>query len=124
VSERFQEPGVVSVRSQIGIVAEDPRIFRPYTVDEALRCAAILRRDLEIPGTVRRLLSVGLPFDLLPGHLSPSEEALGRRLRIRASLVEDRRVLWECVEPGIRFDLARRASAMILVWRGSAIYGV
>ena len=124
MSERFTEPGVVSVRSQIGIVAEDPRVFHPYTVEEALRCAGILRRDLEIPGAVRSLLTVGLAFDLLPGHLSPSEEALARRLNISEESVSRRRLKWETVDPVLRFEISRRSTSMILAWRGRETYGV
>ena len=42
--EIFAEPGIVSVRTQIGIETEDRRVFRPYTVDEAIRAAAVIRR--------------------------------------------------------------------------------
>jgi hypothetical protein len=120
----FTEPGIVSVRSQIGIEVEDERIFRPYTVDEALRVAAILRRDPEIPMGVRALLAVGIVYDLLPGHLSPDDEALARRLRTKVDRIEDRRVRWESVDPVLRFDLVHRATALIIAWRGKEVYGV
>lgn len=120
----FTEPGIVSVRSQIGIEVEDERIFRPYTVDEALRVASILRRDPEIPIGVRSLLAVGIVYDLLPGHLSPDDEALARRLRTRVDRIEDRRVRWESVDPVLRFDLVHRATALIIAWRGKEVYGV
>lgn len=120
----FTEPGIVSVRSQIGIEVEDERIFRPYTVDEALRVAAILRRDPEIPIGVRALLAVGIVYDLLPGHLSPDDEALARRLRTKVDRIEDRRVRWESVDPVLRFDLVHRATALIIAWRGKEVYGV
>ena len=120
----FTEPGIVSVRSQIGIEVEDERIFRPYTVDEALRVAAILRRDSEIPIGVRALLAVGIVYDLLPGHLSPDDEALARRLRTKVDRIEDRRVRWESVDPVLRFDLVHRATALIIAWRGKQVYGI
>lgn len=122
--EIFAEPGIVSVRTQIGIETEDRRVFRPYTVDEAIRAAAVIRRDREIPGAVRNLIAVGVVFDLLPGHLTPDDDALARRLRTRPDRIEDRRVRWESVDPVIRFEVVHRATAIILAWRGKAIYGV
>jgi len=120
----FTEPGIVSVRSQIGIEVEDERIFRPYTVDEAIRVAAILRRDPDIPRGVRALLAVGMIYDLIPGHLSPDDEAIARRLRTTATRIEDRRVRWESVDPVLRFDLVHRSTAIIIAWRGKAVYGL
>ena len=120
----FTEPGIVSVRSQIGIEVEDERIFRPYTVDEALRVAAIFRRDPEIPRGVRALLAVGMIYDLLPGHLSPDDEAIARRLRTTPTRIDDRRVRWESVDPILRFDLVHRATALIIAWRGKEVYGI
>lgn len=115
------EPGTASVRAQIGIEADDARVFHPYRIDEISRCSAIMRRDEEIPEAVRELLSVGLIYDMRPAHLSPSVSVVSRHIRISIQTVRRRRIDWESVDPEIRFDLVARATRLILIWRGSMV---
>ena len=112
--------GVASIRSQIGIEDEDPTVFRPYEVSEILQCAKILVTDDRTPQAVRRLLRVGLCYDLRAGHLSPLPDALAVTLGISARRVRAARLRWECVAPALRFDLCARSVGMILCWRGQA----
>ena len=74
MSDRLSIPGSASVRSQLGIVAEDPRIFRPYAVEELSSAAEILARDESISDHVRRLIPIGVVYDLRPAHLMPRVE--------------------------------------------------
>ena len=39
------EPGISAIRSQLGVVAEDPRIFKAYSEDEAIRAARTIAED-------------------------------------------------------------------------------
>jgi hypothetical protein len=116
------EPGSQSVRSQLGIEQEDPRVFRPYTLDEALRTAQILYRDETLPIAIRSLIHVGIVLDLMPAHLAPETAVLGKCLRMKPGTVRTRRLLWELVDERERFDLVRRACGMILAWRGESAY--
>lgn len=116
------EPGAASVRAQLGIAEGDGMVFRPYTLDEALRAAQIIVRDASIPLEVRSLIPVGLASDLRPAHLMPRAEELGFALRMKAGTVRTRRLLWELVDERTRFDLVHRACRMILAWRGERLY--
>ena len=116
-SDRWFEPGTASVRAQAGIVAEDPAIFRPYTIREAVRCADVIARDGAIPNDVRELLRVGLSYDLRPGHLRPRmDELLGPTKRSPQRIKRDR-LRWESVDPILRFETVARATGMILALR-------
>jgi len=116
-SDLFSEPGTASVRAQAGIVAEDPRVFAPYTIREAVRCADVIARDAAIPEEVRDLLRVGLSYDLRPGHLRPRmDELLGPTKRSPTRVKADR-LRWESVDPILRFETVARATGMILALR-------
>lgn len=117
--ERLDLPGTASIRSQIGIEQEDPAVFHPYRVAEAVRAADVLSGDSEVPRPVRRLLRVGLALDLRPGHLTLTKSELGRRLALDRRTVKARELAWESLDPLLRFELVRRASVMILMWRGT-----
>lgn len=116
------EPGSASVRSQLGIEQEDPMVFRPYTLDEALRAVQILARDESVPIEVRSLIPVGVVLDLMPAHLTPETPVLASVLRLKPGTVRTRRLLWELVDEVERFEVVRRACGMILAWRGEAAY--
>ncbi len=118
--ERFDLPGTASIRSQLGIEQEDPRYFHPYRIADAIRAADVLAGDSTVPKPVRRLLRVGLALDLRPGHLTPNKSHLGRHLNLDRRTVAARELAWESVDPVLRFELVRRASALILLWRGKA----
>ena len=116
------EPGSASVRSQLGIEQEDPLVFRPYTLDEALRAVQILARDESVPMEVRSLIPVGVVLDLMPAHLTPETPALASVLRLKPGTIRTRRLLWELVDEVERFEIVRRACGMILAWRGEKAY--
>jgi hypothetical protein len=121
MDERVIEPGVASVRAQLGIEQEDPAIFRPYDLEEILPVAGYIRNSSDVPRRVRRIVEVGLVYDLRPQHLAPRLVALGKALGLAPSTVARHRELWEGVDPHLRFDLIQRAVRMLLVFRGSAI---
>ncbi len=120
--ERCELPGTASIRAQIGIVQEDPRVFHPFTIEEAIRAADAISIDSTIPNPVRRLLRVGIALDLRPGHLTPTKSALGRALDLDRRTVAAREGLWECLDPILRADLVGRAAAMILLRRAQSNY--
>jgi hypothetical protein len=117
---RLELPGSQSIRSQMGIVQEDPEVFRPYTLTEAKRAAEVLAGDRDIPAPVRRLLTVGLALDLRPGHLTPSKSHLALFLRHDRKTIASRELRWESVESSLRADLVGRAVSMILLWRATS----
>ena len=117
--DRFFLPGSVSVRAQLGIRTEDPKIFRRYTLAEAIRCAKVLASDRDIALFVRALLPVGLCLDLRPGHISATITSIAEACGIGARTVRQHRVMWECVDSAIRFDAVKRSCGLILTWRGS-----
>lgn len=115
----FWETGSASVRAQIGITPEDPKVFHPYTVDECLWCARVLGSDMLPQIVIARLLPLGLIIDLMPSHLMPSVSILSLRLRRSPEWLRRSRLQWECVDPVIRFALVRKSVAMILMLRGA-----
>lgn len=121
MDERVIEPGVASVRAQLGIEQEDPAIFRAYEIAEILPVVGWLRNSGDVPRSVRRIVEVGVLYDLRPQHLSPRLTEVGKALGIAASTVARHRELWEGIDPQLRFDLVQRAVRMLLVFRGSAI---
>lgn len=116
-SDRWFEPGSASIRAQTGIVAEDPKVFAPYTVGEAIRCADVIARDEAIPMEVRDLLRVGLSYDLRPGHLRPRMEQIVASSRRSPTRIKHDRLRWESVDPILRFEVVARATGMILALR-------
>jgi hypothetical protein len=121
MDERIIEPGVASVRAQLGIDQEDPAIFRPYELEEIIPVAGYLRNAPDVPRRVRKIMEVGLVYDLRPQHLAPRLVPLGKALGLAPSTVARHRQLWEGLDQETRFDLVQRAVRMILVFRGSAI---
>ncbi len=117
---RLELPGSESIRSQIGIVQEDPEVFRPYLLTETKRAAEVLAGDREIPTPVRRLLTVGLALDLRPGHLTPSKSHLSQFLRHDRKTIASRELRWESVDSVLRAQIVERAVRMILLWRATA----
>ena len=85
--DRYWLPGSVSVRAQLGIRAEDPNIFRTYTLAEAIRCAKVLSADRNISLFVRALLPVGLCLDLRPGHISATIASIAQACGMGARTV-------------------------------------
>ena len=119
----IDEIGSASIRSRLGIVQEDPDVFRPWEPELALRAGRILERDETIPPAVRRLVALGIVLDLRPGDLTPRRRDLARLLEISVATVHRREARWESVDPAVRFDLVRRAVSMALQWRAADVYG-
>lgn len=115
---RIEIPGAASIRSQVGIVPEDPEVFRPIEIKEALEAVGILERDETISEEIRALLSVGILLDLMPGHLTPRKSMIAERLRVSVRTIRRREIDWELVDPRIRFDLTHRASRLVIAARG------
>ena len=112
-------PGAASIRSQVGIQAEDPAIFRPIEVDEAIEAARVLKRDETISEEIRDLLEVGIALDLMPGHLTAPKTAIAERLRVSVRTIRRREIDWELVDQRIRFDLTHRAARLVFAARGA-----
>ena len=121
--ELLDEIGTASIRSRLGIEQEDPRIFRAYEPEAALRAGRILERDQTLSPAVRRLVPLGIVLDLRPGDLTPRRAGLARLLGISPSTVRRREAQWEAVDPSVRFDVVRRAVSLCLQWRAAAVYG-
>jgi hypothetical protein len=117
--KRVEEPGSVSIRAQVGIRAEDPRVFRPIRLTEALRVARIIAADDSIPEEIRGLVEVGIPLDLMPGHVTPAKTALAEALRVSVRTIRRRELAWELCDQRVRFDLVHRASRLVFAERGS-----
>lgn len=119
---RVLEPGSASIRRQMGIEQDCRRMFRPYTLSEAREAAALIAADDALRGeygAVVQLLGVGIPLDLMPEHLAPTVAELARSAKVPKRTVENRRLLWECLEPRLRAELVHRAVRIILVLRAS-----
>ena len=107
---RVSIPGSESLRSQLGIMPEDPDVYRPITVVEAADAARLVCRDTTLPRRLRTIGVVGIVLDLMPGHLTPTRDEIARALRIKASAVEKHELEWEVlVDERTRMDLVQVA---------------
>ena len=113
--------GSARLRSQIGIAAEDPRIFRPISVAEALDVARIIKADTSIEEDIRDVIEVGILLDLMPAHLTPRKEILAEALRVSVRTIRRRELAWELCDQRVRFDLVHRASRLVFANRGSRL---
>lgn len=118
---RLVEPSPESLRSQLRITAEDPKVFRPNQFLEALRVARIIRDDEQLPPRVRRLVEVGLVLDLMPMGLRPGRNLHAKKLGVTIRSIQRRELEWEAIDQQLRFDLARRAMRLILTMRAADI---
>jgi len=117
---RLQDPGSESIRSQLDIVPECPVVFRPYTLQEALSIARVIRTDEELPPKVRRLLEVGVVLDLMPGHLRPRRSRHARAIGCTVRTLLNRELRWEAVDPLVRSEIVRRALRLGMARRAAA----
>jgi hypothetical protein len=118
---RAEIPGAASIRTQVGIRSEDPRVFRPIRLTEALRAARIIRADETLSEEIRALVEVGIPLDLMPGHVTPPKAALAEALRVSVRTIRRRELAWETADQRLRFDLVHRAARLVFAERGSRI---
>ena len=118
---RLEEPGAVSVRSQVGIEQEDPRIFHPIRLAEALKVARILKRDDALPEDIRDIIEVGIPLDLMPAHVTPAKSDLAEALGVSVRTIRRRELAWETSDQRLRFDLVHRASRLVFTERGARL---
>jgi len=118
---RLEEPGTQSMRAQLDIEQEDPRIFRPVTLREALRVARLVRDDETLPPPVRRLAEVGLVRDLMPGHLTPRRSDHGFALGLTPRTISRRSVRWSGIDPSLRATLVQVTMRAIIAERAAAL---
>ena len=118
---RLEEPSAFSVRSQVGIEQEDPRVFHPIRLAEALKVARILKRDEALPEDILDILEVGIPLDLMPSHLTPAKTALAEALGVSVRTIRRRELAWETEDQRLRFDLVHRASRIVFTERGARL---
>ena len=112
---RISEPGVESLRSQLGIEPEDPDVFYPVAFQEAVVAARLILRDDTIPERIRQIGIVGIAYELAPMHLRPSGPAMAAFLGIHRDTLRAHELEWEATcDEDLRFDLTRRA------WRAIA----
>lgn len=112
-------PGSVSIRTQLRIATEDPRIFRPIEIAEAIEVARIIRRDVQIPEEIRPVLETGICLDLMPGHLTPRKSLIAEALRVSVRTVRRHELAWELNDQRLRFDIVHRAARLVFANRGS-----
>ena len=117
---RLSEPGTDSFRSQMGIRQDDPEIFRPTRLVEAIRVARMIQRDEQIDRAIRSFVVVGIVLELMPGHLTPRRQRLARALGISKPAVDAAEIAWEGVDPIARFELVARAQRCVFALRAAA----
>jgi len=118
---RVSIPGVESLRSQLGIEPDDPRVYRPILPEEAYRVARTVLSDPELPKRVRRIGVVGIILDLMPGHLRPSWPLICTLVGIHRDTLRTWEIEWESsVDEGIRLDLVHRAYRMLAAERAAS----
>lgn len=117
---RISEPGVESLRSQLGIEPEDPAVFHPVSYAEAIWAARIVLADETIPARIRVIGLAGIAYDLAPIHLRPSGPAMAAALRIHRDTLREWELEYEATcEEALRFVLTRRAWLVIMAERAS-----
>jgi hypothetical protein len=87
---------------------------RPFGARAAYDAADVVWPDTRMP---REIAVAGIVFDMMPGHLSPRPAVVAKWLRVQPETVGAFLAVWECVEPGVRFDAVRRAVAIARVRR-------
>lgn len=112
------EPGSAAARWQAGIAPECPQVFRAVTLREAVDVATIVARD-ESVGSWSQVATVGIVYDLMPGHLRPSRSRVADALGVSERTVERREVVWEMADGVQRFELVARATRLLLLLRAS-----
>jgi hypothetical protein len=110
-------PGSVSLREQLGIEQEDPKIFKPITLEESMEAAKVVAADTTIDDDLRPCIEIGIILDLMPAHLTPRKERIARAMNISARTVRRRELDWELLDPLQRFDLVRNALRVVITGR-------
>lgn len=110
-------PGSVSLREQLGIEQEDPRIFKPISLEEAINASRMIADDTTIQPDMRNRVEVGLILDLMPAHLTPRKEAVAKALNLSTRTIRRRELEWEMIDPLDRFDLVRNALRVVVAER-------
>jgi hypothetical protein len=118
---RLEEPGTASIRSQVGIAQEDPSVFYPFTLREALRVARFVRDDESIDRRVRALAEVGVVLDLMPGHLMPRRHDHAVALGVSARTIRRRAIRWEGVSESVKFYTTQITARAIIAERGAKL---
>jgi len=110
--------GTECFRRQLGIGQDDPKVFRPVTLDEAVAAASIVATDDSVRGS-RACARVGIVYDLMPLHVRPDASCVARKLRIKDATVRRRELQWEMCPPVVRFELVRRAMRSVIAFRAA-----
>lgn len=118
---RIDEPGSQSIRAQIGIRTEDPAIFHPITLDEALEVAKIVSGDESLEREYARAAEIGIVLDLMPGDLTPRKESVARALGLSVRTIRRRELVWELSNQIDRFAMVMRALRLLIAKRGAKV---
>ena len=112
-------PGSVSLREQLGISQEDPKVFKPITLEEAIQAARVIADDTTIQPEMRPRVEVGLILDLMPAHLTPRKEIIAKALDLSPRTIRRRELEWESFDQIERFDLVRHALRVVIATRAA-----
>lgn len=113
---RHEIAGTSAVRKHVGIEVDDPRVFRPVTLSEAIAAVDHVCTDA-VASRFMPQARVGLVLDMIPGHRRPRASEIARQLGLKSSTVRRRELLWESCPESIRFDLVRRSIVVVLLTR-------
>ena len=118
---RADVPGTQSVRAQLGIAPEDPRVYRPVELTEALDAARLIARDSTLDQRARSIAEVGITLDLMPGHRTPKKSTLAAVMSLSSKTVRRREIAWEMGDQVARFDAVARAVRVVFAARGAEV---
>lgn len=110
--------GSACFRRTLGIGQDEPRVFKPVTLDEAVAAASIVSTDVSVRDA-RTCARVGIVYDLMPLHIRPQRSRLAKALRIGEATVRRKELEWEACPPVLRFDLVRRAMRSVIALRAA-----
>ena len=118
---RVDEPGSQSIRAQIGIRTEDPAVFHPITLEEALEVAQIIAADESLDREYARAAETGIVLDLMPGDLTPRKDVVAQALGLSVRTIRRRELVWELSNQLERFSLVMRALRLLIAKRGAKV---
>ena len=107
------EPGAHEIRQRWGIVQNDDRIFKPYTLNECLAAAELLSSDSAIQRNAKPVVRLGVVLDMMVGHLTPRRATLARRFKVKRSTLDELERRWELWDQGERMRLVMRAIRLV-----------
>lgn len=111
--EPIYEPSAYEIRQRWGIVQNDGRIFKPYTLDECLAAADLISSDPAIRRNAKPVVRLGVVLDLMVGHLTPRRATLARRFKVSRVVLADLERQWELWDQGDRMRLVMRSIRLV-----------